>query len=100
MGIGAWFGTDFRRWRERGSTPLWLVFSASAFGRALEVRAVLEPWAERQGLECSLEADDFGVGIDVAPGEEREHVIRSMVNRLSDVAAELSRLTGKSEMTA
>ena len=27
MGVGAWFGTDFRRWRERGSTPLWLVFS-------------------------------------------------------------------------
>jgi hypothetical protein len=94
MGVGAWFGTDFRRWRERGATPLWLVFSASDFGRSLEVRAVLQPWTEKQGLECSVTADDFGVGIDVVPGEEQEHVVRSIVNRLSSVASELSRLTG------
>ena len=99
MGVGAWFGTDFRRWRERGSTPLWLVFSANTFGRALEVRAVLEPWTERQRLYCSAQDDEFGVGIDLVAGEEQEHVIRSIVNRLRDVAAELSSLTAKSEVT-
>lgn len=99
MGVGAWFGTDFRRWRERGSTPLWLVFNADGWsvrgGQTLsgeEVRKVLEPWTERQGLECSIAADYFGVGINVVPGEEQDHVIRSIVNRLTDVASELSKL--------
>jgi hypothetical protein len=102
MGVGAWFGTDFRRWRERGCTPLWLVFEAEGWsvggGRTLsgeEVRKVLEPWTERQGLECSCEADHFVIGIDVVPGEEQDHVIRSIVNRLIDVASELSRLAIK-----
>jgi hypothetical protein len=99
LGVGAWFGTDFRRWRERGATPLWLVFPGAGFGRGDDVRKVLEPWTQRQGLECCVAADGFGVGIDVVPGEEHEHVIRSIVNRLRDVAAELSRLTVKSEMT-
>jgi hypothetical protein len=99
MSVGAWFGTDFRRWRERGSTPMWLVFQANEFGRGLEVRAILEPWAEQRKLVCSVQADGFGVGIDLVPGEEQEHVIRSIVKRLGDVAAELSRLTMKPEIT-
>jgi len=95
-GFGAWFGTDFRRWRERGSTPLWLVFAATESGRANEARETLEPWAERQGLECSVAADgSFGVGIDVVPGEEQDEVVRATVNRLKDVAAELSRLPAR-----
>jgi hypothetical protein len=98
-GVGAWFGTDFRRWRERGSTPLWLVFPATGFGRADDVRKILESWTERRDIECSVAADGFGVGIDVPPGEEQDHVVRSIVNRLADVAAELSRLTAKPGMT-
>ena len=90
-GVDAWFGTDFRRWRERGATPLWLVF----FGRALDVRPVLEPWAEQRKLTCAVQGDDFAVGIDVVPNEERDHVIRSIVNRLRDVATELSSLPAR-----
>ena len=96
-GVGAWFGTDFRRWRERGSTPLWLVFSATDFGRALEVRSVLSPWAERKGLDRSLQGDEFGVGINLVPGEEQEQVIRSIVNQLRSLASELTSLTAGDE---
>jgi hypothetical protein len=98
QGFGAWFGTDFRRWRERGSTPLWLVFSATTFGRASEAREVLEPWTQQQGLPCSVAADGaFGVGIDVIPGEEQDAVVRAIVNRLTEVGGELSRLPGRPE---
>lgn len=100
VGVGAWFGTDFRRWRERCSTPLWLVFAATESGRANEAREALEPWAEQHGLQCSVAADgSFGVGIDVVPGEEQDSVVRSIVKRLSQVGAELSRLAAKPEMT-
>lgn len=92
-GVGAWFGTHFRLWRERGSTPLWLYFSPTDFGRALEVRSILESWVERNGIAFSVEDDGgFVVGIDVVAGEEPDHVIRSVVGRLTDVSAELSRL--------
>jgi hypothetical protein len=93
LGIGAWIGTDFRRWREHGGTPLWLVFGAGTFGRALEVRAVLETWAERQGLPSSMKDNDFSVGIDLIPGEEQEYVVNSIVRRLVEIATELSRLS-------
>lgn len=46
-GFGAWFGTDLRRWRERGFTPLWLVFSATEYGCSNEAREALH----RAGLD-------------------------------------------------
>jgi hypothetical protein len=98
--IIAWFGTDFRLWRDRGSTPLWLVFSPDLGGRALEVRAVLEPWTQRNGIACSVESDgEFSVGIAVAAGAEPQEVSRRIVDRLKEVAAELSRLPEKPGVT-
>ena len=97
--VELWFGTQFRLWRERGSTPLWLVFSTRG-GRAHEVRAVLEPWIERNGITYSEEDDGgFAVGIDVLTGEEPDQVARSIVNRLREVAAELSGLPPKPGVT-
>ena len=89
-GVGAWFGTDFRRWRERGTTPLWLVFAGDTFGRAADVRPALEPWVERQRLDCAVHDVDFAVGIRVIAGEELDHVIRSIVTCLRDISTELS----------
>lgn len=98
--VGAWFGIHFRFWRECGSTPLWLYFSPSAFGRALEVRPVLEPWIQRNGIAFSV--DDKGilaVGIDVVAGEEPDHLIGAIVDRLTDIAAEISRLPERPGVT-
>lgn len=92
QGVGAWFGTDFHLWRQHGGTPLWLVFSPTDFGRALEVRVVLEPWTEREGIVSVVENDQFAVGIDLETGEEMSRVVRSIVDRLRDIAAELSGL--------
>ena len=88
--VGAWFGTEFRFWRQNGGTPLWLVFWPGNFGRSHEVRAVLEPWAHREGLVTVMANDQFGVGIDLVTGEEMEHVVRSVVDRMSEIAEQLS----------
>ena len=92
-GVGAWFGTDFHLWREQGSTPLWLVFSPTSFGRALEVRQVLEPWAETKEVVSSVEGDNFVLGIPVPVGEEHEQVISSIVETLENVSDALTLLT-------
>lgn len=44
-GAGAWFGIHFALWKTHGTTPLWLIFDNSNFGRAQEVRSLIEPWA-------------------------------------------------------
>jgi hypothetical protein len=59
------------------------------------VRAILQPWAERHGIEIHTREGDFAVGIDVIAGEEQDRVIRSIVDRLKTVAAELAALPPK-----
>ncbi len=95
-GVGVWFGTDFRLWRMRGSTPLWISFSTTKdFGRALEVRPLLESWAERKNIATSIEDDgSYAVGIEVI-SEEQDFVIRSIVEQMRDIATELSRLPAR-----
>jgi len=39
---GAWFGVHLALWKAHGATPLWLFFSDSEFGRAQDVRRLIE----------------------------------------------------------
>jgi len=95
--VGAWFGTDFTLWKKHGSTPLWLVFSGSEWQRAPEVAAVLEPWASRKRVPAVWQNNDneFAIGIELATGEEETAVITSAVNRLKEIATELSKIGRK-----
>jgi hypothetical protein len=91
-GAGVWFGTHLKLWRKHGGTPLWLVFHATNFGRALEVGPLLEPWAARNGVFSANEDDQFAIAIDLVTGEEKDEVIRSIVDRLRSIAEVLSKL--------
>jgi hypothetical protein len=91
-GVGAWIGTDFRRWKQHGRTPLWLKFLAGKWGRALEVRALLEPWADREGIAYATDNEEMAVGIDLATGEEIDLTVKSVVDLLRNISAELSGL--------
>jgi hypothetical protein len=97
QGVSAWLGTEFRLWRGIGSTPLWLVFPPTVFGRAGDVRTVLEPWAERNRIAWSMEQDSFSLGIDVPTGEGRDRVVSSVVERLRNMSEQLWRLPLVSE---
>ncbi|MCE9560775.1 MAG: PD-(D/E)XK nuclease family protein [Planctomycetes bacterium] len=91
--VEPWIGTDLRKWRDRGTTPLWLVFSTTKYGRGAEVRAALESWVEQnQIVICDDDDGSFAVGIEVVAGEEPDHVVRAIVNRLREIVVELSRL--------
>jgi len=94
-GVGAWIGTDFRLWRQLGRTPLWVTFSLGDWGRAFEVCALLEPWIARTGVTSVMENESFSVGVDLPTGEEMDHVVRSVVDRLRDIAVELAGLEPK-----
>ena len=91
--VGAWFGIRFDLWRQHGETPLWLVFSPGVFGHALEVRAVLEPWAAKEGILSVFENGDVLIAINLMNGEEKDQVVRAIADRFKNINDALSKLS-------
>jgi hypothetical protein len=93
---GLWIGIHFGLWKKHGRTPLWAVWDAGDWGRATEVRALLEPWAANTtGVFVNQEDNCFVVALDIAFGEEKEIVVRAIVNRLKAISDVLSVLKAK-----
>ena len=92
-GVVAWIGTDFRRWKERGRTPLWLKFPPGKWGRAPEVQVLLEPWADRKGIAYTADNEGMTVGIDLVTSEEMDLTVKSVVDFLRNISTELSGLS-------
>lgn len=90
QGVGMWFGIHFSLWKKHGGTPLWLLFSQGEFSRALEVRPLLEPWAAKEGVLTTFQNDELAVAVDIAFGEDKDQVVRSVVERLKGIADVLS----------
>ncbi len=95
QGVGVWLGIQFRLWQKHGGTPLWLVFSQGEWSRAHEVQSLLEPWAAKEGIFTTWENDDFGVAVDIEIGEEKDQVVRVIVDRFKGIAGALSALRPK-----
>jgi hypothetical protein len=85
-GVGAWVGVRHDLWRQHGTTPLWLFFYPGEFSRALEVRSLLEPWAAKEGVLPVFENGEVSIGLDLVAGEEKDLVVRSLVDRLKEIA--------------
>lgn len=99
-GVGAWLGIHFDLWKLHGSTPLWLVFSQEEeFGRAQDVRRLIEPWAVKKDMVAvPYDHDyehDFAIALDIRVGEEKARMIRSLVDDLKAIAAVLCALMPK-----
>ena len=91
-GAGVWLGIHFRLWKAHGTTPLWLVFSGTDFGRAPDVRPLIEPWATNNGILTAVIDQDFAIALEIPVGEEQEEVARSLVNDIKRIAALLESL--------
>lgn len=92
LDAGIRFGIHFELWKRFGVTPLWVVFSHTDWGRGHEVRALLEPWASREAIFTVTHDDGFAVAIDIPFGEEKESVVRSIVNQIRKIVDLLSAL--------
>jgi hypothetical protein len=97
--VGIWFGTQFSLWKEFGGTPLWVIFSTtSTFGRADEVRPILEPWANKEGkFITTLQSGELALAISIPAGEEKDKVVRDVDNQLKEMAEILSILKPNSD---
>jgi len=92
QGAGVWFGAYFTTWQDHGGTPLWLIFLEGEFGRSHEVRALLEPWAAKEGIFTVWQYNEFYVAVDIETGEEKDTVVRSIVDQLKQIADMLAEL--------
>jgi hypothetical protein len=97
--VGFWFGIHFPFWKTYGRTPLWLVFSTSEWGRAREVWPLFEPKAEKEGLFAKFVGDEFIIAIDMPFGEDKDLVVRYVVDRLKLITDGLRDLPQKSVKT-
>ncbi len=89
-GFGAWFGISFRRWQRYGSTPLWVEFPDTGWGRASEVADILEPWAEQGGLLTCTDGGLFCVAVALTAGEELDRVVRDAADQLEAISLQLA----------
>jgi hypothetical protein len=89
---GGWFGIHFGLWKLHGTTPLWLLFSEDKFGRAQEVRPLIEPWAEKNGKLTATYDRNFAMAFDIPVREERAEVIRSLAVYFKSIATVLGTL--------
>lgn len=95
-GCGAWIGVHLELWKKHGATPLWLVFGHDDFGRGMDARRLLEPWAAREGVIAVSDSNQLAIGLDVVVEEEKDTVIRSLFETLRSIATELSVLPRRS----
>jgi hypothetical protein len=95
-GAGAWFGIHFGLWKAHGATPLWLLFWDTEFGRVHEVRRLIEPWAAKNHKLAVTVNREFAIALDVAAGQEKESVVRDLVEQLRAIAQVLNALPPKS----
>jgi len=95
QGVGIWLGIHFGLWKSCGETPLWAVFSATQWGRAREVRALLDPWAAKKGILTASQDDDFVIALDIVCGQEKDDVVTGIVDRLQQIGDALSELKRK-----
>lgn len=87
-----WIGVHFQLWKQHGSTPIWLVFAQDDYGRAMEARQILEPWAAREGAVSFFDGNQFALGLGIEVEEEQDVVVRSLAETLRSIAEALSAL--------
>ena len=98
-GVGAWLGIRFDLWRQHGGSPMWLVFHPGDFGRAHEVRPLLDPWAAREGVFSAMDDQKVLIAVDLPVGKDKDEVVRSVVDRLKEIAEILIALPPKPSST-
>ncbi len=93
---GIWLGIHFELWKKHGRTPLWAVFSSGEWGRADEVRALLESWAARERIFATSHDDgSFVLSLDIKHGADKDEVVTGIVVRLKKIADALAALKSK-----
>lgn len=90
-GLDPWLGVRFDLWKTYGGTPLWLIFHRNRLLDHPKMRPLLESWAAKSGVfVATRQSGDLAIAIDIAPGEDKDRMVRMIVDRLGAIAEVLS----------
>jgi hypothetical protein len=82
----AWIGVDHDAWAQYQSTPLWLWFPATEWGRASDVRRALQSWEATNPRRLYVNEDEsVSVPLFVRPGTEQDEVVEDLLRQLANV---------------
>ncbi len=99
VNVCAWFGVSLILWQKHGRSPLWLMFiNNSTHCRGEEVRAILESWAETEGIFTSSENNSFNIAINVPAGEDFDYVVRNILGQVRKIVDKLTELPSNTEL--
>jgi hypothetical protein len=90
FGADPWFGVRFDLWKTHGVTPLWLLIFSSTGKKMLarnpEIRPSLESWAANNGgFVTVFEKGGLAIAVDIATGEDKDRVVRGIVDQLKAI---------------
>jgi len=69
-----------------------LIFDDGDFGRGQEVRPLIEPWATQKGILTATSGQGIAIALEIPEGEEKDGVVRSLVDDLKALAEVLDAL--------
>lgn len=95
QGVGAWLGIHFGLWRKHGGTPLWLIFGDDEWGRAQEVQQLIEMSPINKDIPPSVNYKQYAIPLYLPTGQEKDAVVRYLVDRLREIAEVLGELSPK-----
>ena len=84
--FGVWIGIHFDLWKIHGQSPLWLLFPQGEWGCSHEAQPLLEPLAAKQGFLITERYGDLAIAIEIAIGEDKDQVVRSIVEGFKQIA--------------
>lgn len=90
--VGVWYGIDYKLWKTYGVSPLWLVFSTTDFGRAYEVRGLLENQNNEANFFVKLPDGSLALAINLLTGADKDQVTKDIVNQFRNILILLSDL--------
>lgn len=80
-----WVGINFILWKKYGRTPLWIVFYPNELKKSQAAKLLLEEWSAKNGNFSHN--GEIVIPIDIAVGEDKDQVIRSILDQFKNIIA-------------
>ena len=94
--IFVWVGINFILWKKYGRTPLWILFYPNELKKSQAAKLLLEEWSAKNGN--FRHNNEIVIPIDLPTGEDKDEVIRSILDQFKNIIAVYNQSTINTEL--
>ena len=91
-----WVGINFILWKKYGRTPLWVLFYPNELKKSQAAKLLLEEWSAKNGN--FRHNNEIVIPIDLPTGEDKDEVIRSILDQFKNIIAVYNQSTINTEL--